>query len=86
MTIPLTLLKKAVRLNQILLILKRLKINIIINKFENHPSIVKIKECRTVTSEEFKFIEMYVCIFIYSRWFYIVYTSKITKIKNIYTY
>ena len=31
-------------------------IDIIIKKFENHPSIVK--ECCTVTSEEFKFIEI----------------------------
>ena len=33
-------------------------IDIIIKKFENHPSIFKIKECRTVTSEEFKLIEI----------------------------
>ena len=33
-------------------------IDIIIKKFENHPSIVKIKECCTMTSEEFKFIEI----------------------------
>ena len=33
-------------------------IDIIIKKFENHPSIIKIKESCTVTSEGFKFIEI----------------------------